>query len=395
MDYQASSPMDPAVVRAVTGAVGMFGNPSSGHHAFGQDAKAAMSSARAQIASLIGAESQEIVFTSGATEANNLALRGLRRRTSAERPLLLVSAVEHPSVARTVELLARHGWRVAEIPVDSGGRLIWDHLEALLEMGPMLVSVMAANNEIGTVYPLREIGELVGNVGALFHVDATQGVGSLPIDVDDCCIDLLSLSGHKLCGPMGSGALYVRSGAQGALEPLQVGGDQERGLRSGTENVPGIVGLGKACELVADNLESESARVRALRARLYQGLSDLVPDTRLNGPKFESRLAGNLHLTFFGADAEAVMANCPGIAMSSGSACSSNTLKQSRVLKAIGMPQEEAECSVRLSIGRFTTDDEVDQAAHEIAEAVNRVRLLTSSAVDRSFEWQRPDATVA
>lgn len=338
----------------------------------------ALSSARAQVASLIGAQEREIVFTSGATESVNLALRGaaawMARDGADGIPQLVTCATEHPAVLRTAGFLEDSGWRVTTLGVDEQGDLVLDELARALGSGPSLVSLMLANNEIGNIFPMREIARMCHEADALLHTDAAQAVGHLSIDVRELDVDLLSLSSHKLYGPQGVGALFVNQGMLDRIVPQITGGGQERGIRSGTPNTAGCVGLGVACELAKSELVDEAGRVAGLRDLLAKELEMSAGLIRINGPSFDRRLPGNLHVTFLGVDAEAVMANCPSVAMSTGSACSSSSPAPSHVLSAIGMNPNEADSSIRLSLGRFSTADDVRLAAREIGRAVAYVR---------------------
>jgi len=375
LDYQATTPVDPRVLEAMLPYFGeRFGNAASVQHAAGQDAAAAVESARERVARAIGADRREIVFTSGATEADSLALKGMTR--GSERDRLVVLATEHPAVLEAARSLRRDGYEVIELAVDAAGQPSLSELRAAVDERTLLVSVAAANNEIGTLPPLAEIAAIAHEKGAYFHTDAAQAVGKVDLDVGRDGIDLLSLSGHKLHGPKGIGALYVRRELQPLLAPQIEGGGHERGLRSGTLNVPGIVGLGAAAELATASREEEAQRLRALSDRFLQRLREEVEGVELNGPA--DRLPGNLNLRFPGLDAEALIANCPGLAISAGSACSAATPTPSHVLTAIGLDQEAAEQSVRIGIGRPTTSAEVDRAADLLAAAVARIRAAAA-----------------
>lgn len=377
LDYQASTPVDPRVLEAMLPYLrGSYGNASSTQHQAGRQAADAVERARGQVAALLGAHPQEIIFTSGATEANNLALRGLA--DAADRPGHVISCVtEHPAVLQPLDSLERAGWRVTRLRVDACGEVDLDELRRSIRPDTVLVSLMAANNEVGTLHPIEAISAIAHQHGSAVHTDAAQAIGKVGLNVDRLGVDLLSVSGHKLYGPQGVGALYRRREGGARLQPLLYGGGQESGLRSGTLNTPGIVGLGAASELAAVELDDEIQRVGAQRGRLAELLRDGAADMWVNGPPEPRRLPGCLHVTFPGAAADAVMANCPQVAMASGSACASAAPAPSHVLTAIGMPQEAAEASLRLSLGRFTTDQEVEDAARQILDAVTRVRRLT------------------
>lgn len=378
LDYQASTPVDPRVLDAMLPHLrSAYGNPSSGQHDAGRRAAGAVDQARTRVAALLGARPQEVVFTSGATEANNLALRGLAA-ASAPPAHIITCATEHPAVLEPLRALEREGWSVTYLAVDAAGRLDLEELRRSFRPDTALVSLMAANNEIGALHPIRAISAIAHENGVLVHSDAAQAVGKIALDVERLGVDLLSISGHKLYGPQGVGALYVRRGIRSRLRPLLYGGGQEGGLRSGTLNTPGIVGLGVASDLAAAELQVESERVAVQRDRLRDLLDAGSPDMRENGPPASDRLPGCLHVSFPGAEADAVMANCPDVAMASGSACSSAAPGPSHVLSATGMSADLADASLRLSIGRFTTDQELEAAAEFILRAVARVRELTA-----------------
>ncbi|HSR93416.1 MAG TPA: cysteine desulfurase family protein [Solirubrobacterales bacterium] len=376
LDYQATTPVDPRVLKAMLPYFGeQFGNAASVQHAAGRAASAAVEAAREQVAGSIGADRREIVFCSGATEANGLALKGLT--TGSERNRLVVLATEHPGILGPVRSLHRSGYEVVELDVDAAGRPSLLDLREAVDERTLLVSAAAANNEIGTLPPLAEIADIAHEKGAYFHTDAAQAVGKVDLDVGPDGIDLLSLSGHKLYGPKGVGALYVRRELQPLIAPQIEGGGHERGLRSGTLNVPGIVGLGAAAALAAAGREEEAERLQALADRFLKKLREEVDGVELNGPA--ERLPGNLNLRLLGVDAEALIANCPELAISAGSACSAATPTLSHVLTAIGLDQEAAEQSVRIGIGRPTTGPEVDRAADLVVAAVNRIRVASVS----------------
>jgi cysteine desulfurase len=375
LDYQATTPVDPRVLEAMLPYFGeRFGNAASVQHVAGQAAAAAVDVAREQVAAAIGADRREIVFCSGATEADSLALKGLMK--GSERRRLVVLATEHPAVLEPARALRRDGYDVVKLEVDAAGQPSLTDLRGAVDERTLLVSVAAANNEIGTLPPLVEIAEIAHEQGAYLHTDAAQAVGKIDLDVRRDGVDLLSLSGHKLYGPKGVGALYARRELQSLLAPQVEGGGHERGLRSGTLNVPGIVGLGVATELAALGWEEEAERLQALANRFLKKLREKVDGVELNGPA--ERLPGNLNLQFLGADAEALIANCPELAISAGSACSAATPTPSHVLTAIGLDQEAAEQSVRIGIGRPTTGAEVDRAADLLAAAVDRIRAAAS-----------------
>jgi len=376
LDYQATTPVDPRVIEAMLPYFSeRFGNAASVQHAAGRDAAGAVGSAREQVAEAIGADRREIIFTSGATEANSLALKGLTK--GSERDRLVVLATEHPAVLEAARSLGRSGYEVVELGVDAAGIPPLADLGRAVDERTLLVSVAAANNEIGTLPPLAEIARIAHEKGAYFHTDAAQAIGKVELDVGRDGIDLLSLSAHKLYGPKGVGALYVRRELQPLIAAQIDGGGHERGLRSGTLNVPGIVGLGVAAKLATAGQAEEAERLRALADRLLDRLRDGVEGIELNGPRVD-RLPGNLNLRFPGVDAEALIANCPELAISAGSACSAATPTPSHVLTAIGLDQDAAEESVRIGIGRPTTSAEVDRAAELLIAAAHRIRVATT-----------------
>ena len=380
MDYHATTPVDPVVLEAMLLFFkGNFGNAASRNHSFGWDAESAVEAAREQVATLIGASAKEITFTAGASESNNLAIKGVLEFHRDKGNHLVTCATEHRSVIDTCRSLERKGVaRLTVLPVDQYGRVDPAAVEAALTPQTLLVSVMLANNEIGTIHPLAEIGRIAKRRGVLLHSDATQGVGKIPVDVDAMGIDLLSLSAHKICGPKGVGALYLRSkNPRVRIAPLVEGGGQERGLRSGTLNVPGIVGLGKACEVAGAVMDEEGKRLATLRDRLQRELTAELDHVTLNGHPTE-RLPGNLNLSFGYVEAESLlMALNREIALSTGSACSSATLEPSYVLKALGQGDEIAHSSIRFGLGRFTTTEEVDTVAKRVIAEVRRLRKLS------------------
>jgi cysteine desulfurase len=332
----------------------------------------------------MGARPQEIVFTSGATEANNLAIQGLANAVGKEAHIIS-SPTEHPAVLEPLRALQHRGWDVSFLTVDEHGEIDIDEVRDCIGPNTALITLMAANNEIGTLHPVRRLAEVARSCGIPFHTDAAQAVGKIPIDLDTIGVDYLSLSAHKFYGPQGVGALFVRRSARAGLSPLLRGGGQENGLRSGTLNTPGIVGLGAAAAHATDRIVVERARTSLLRDKLCGLLQDGWPDIRVNGPQSERRLPGSLHVTFPGLDAEAIMANCPGVAMASGSACASAAPGPSHVLSAIGMTAELADASLRMSVGRYTTEEDVETAASAILAAVRRVQDLTTEPAAASI----------
>ncbi len=374
LDYHATTPVDPRVLQAMLPYfTEVFGNPSSASHAFGWKAQEAVETSRRQVAALIGATAREIVFTSGATESNAFAIRGVTERPDFTRRRLVTSAIEHKSILETFARLAERGWDVEIVPVDRAGRLQLDALTRAVTADTALVSVMAANNEIGVVQPIAEIGAIAKAQGALFHVDAAQAAGKIPLDVNAMQIDLLSLTGHKLYGPKGCGALYVRKRTE--LIPLITGGGQERGLRAGTLNVPGIVGLGCACDICRKDMTDENARLRRLRDRLLAGLTQGVDGVIVNG-SLEHRLPHNLHVSFTRVEGEKLLMGIGDIAVSSGSACQSASGKPSHVLSAIMGEANVPTASFRFGIGRTTTEDEIDYVIEKFTSVVKKLREL-------------------
>lgn len=378
LDHNATTPPAPEVLDAVTRALAdAFGNASS-IHAFGQRAKAALDDARQEVAALIAADPGEVVFTSGGTESDNLALRGVIEAADlAVRPRLLVTAIEHEAVLNTAKALARHGWQVTTLPVTRDGLVSLDALREQIGPDVALVSVMAANNETGVVQPVAEIAALAHEHGALVHTDAVQAIGKIPVSVKDLGVDLLSLTAHKFCGPKGVGALWIRRGTR--LASGMTGGRQERNRRAGTENVPSIVGLGVAAQLVRTRLASDAARIGTLRDRLESGIVDRVPGVVVNGAG--PRVPNTANVSFEGVEAESLLIalDLEGIAVSTGSACSSGTLEPSHVLRAMGLPPRRVQGSLRFSLGPSTTADEIDRVLEVLPRLVNRVRSVARS----------------
>ena len=376
-DYNATTPLLPAVADAMAAASrDLFGNASSVHY-FGQQAKAAIDTARSSVASLIGGDPLELVITGGGTEADNLAIRGAAEAMEpAKRKHLIASAIEHEAVLNTLKALARRGWKVTLLDVDQSGILSPDHLKKVITDDTALVSVMHANNEIGTIQPIAELAAIAHQHGALMHTDAVQSVGKIPVDVRALGVDLLSLSAHKFNGPKGVGALWVKRGVR--LQPTQTGGKHERGRRAGTENVAGIVGMGVAARLAAEKLSSEATRVGALRDRLEEGILRSVTGTAINGARM-MRVPNTTNISFDRIEAESLLIalDLEGIAVSTGSACSSGTLEPSHVLKAMGFPPHRTQNSLRFSLGVFSTDAEVDRVVEVLPKLVEKLRGLT------------------
>ncbi len=379
LDHNATTPVDPRVVAAITRAfVEVYGNPASRTHAFGWQAEEAVESARRQVAELIGArKSKTIVFTSGATESNNLALIGAMRALRRRGDHIVTQATEHKAVLDPLRALEREGVRVTVLPVDRDGRLDPENVARALTDSTVLVSVMYANNEIGTIQPVAAIGQLCRERGILLHCDAAQALGQLAVDVERDAIDLLSISGHKMYGPKGIGALYVAPRRPTIrIEPILHGGGQEHGLRPGTLNVPGIVGLGEAAAIARAEGAAHAARLAVLRDRLWHGLSTRLDRVHRNGPA-EERLPNNLNVSFECIEGESLMLSVPEIAVASGSACTSATKEASYVLKAIGRSDELAHASLRFGVGRSTSESDVDLAIECLVRGVERLRAMS------------------
>jgi cysteine desulfurase len=379
MDNHATTPVDPRVLEAMLPYfTEKFGNAASRSHAFGWESEAAIDTARVQVAKLIGASSpREIVFTSGATESDNLAIKGIAEAYKEKGDHIVTCVTEHKAVLDSCKVLEKHGYRVTYLPVDPDGLINFQRLGEAITEQTILISIMQANNEIGTIQPIKEIGRVAKEKGVLFHTDATQAVGRIPVDVDKLGIDLLSLTAHKIYGPKGIGALYVRSSKPPVkLAPIIDGGGHERGMRSGTLNVPGIVGLGKACEIAQLEMAAEAKRLIGLRERLEEGIFSELDDVYVNGhPKM--RLPGNLNLSFAYVEGESLLMALKEIAVSTGSACTSASLEPSYVLCAIGVPEELAHTSIRFGLGRFNTQDQVDFTIRRVVEEVRRLRELS------------------
>src|SRR5215468_4709814 len=381
MDHHATTPTDPRVVEAMGPFFSeTFGNPASKNHVFGWRAEEAVETARAQVAALLGAQPKEIVFTSGATESDNLMLKGAAARLSERGNHIVTVVTEHPAVLDTVAALEAHGFRVTRLPVGKDGLLAPADVERAIGSDTILVSVMWANNEIGVVQPIAALGRVCRERGVLFAVDAAQALGKLPTDVREAGVDLLAVSSHKLYGPKGVGALYVRSGAPRIrLEAQMDGGGHERGFRSGTLNVPGIVGFGVACEIAAAEMAAESKRVLGLRERLRQGILSRVEGVQVNG-SLAQRLPGTLNLSFEGVDGEALLMALRDVAVSSGSACASASPEPSHVILALGVSRELAHASLRFGLGRGNTEAEVDYVIDLVEEKVKQLRAMPATA---------------
>jgi len=378
MDNHATTPMDPRVLEEMLPYfMEKFGNAASRNHSFGWAAEEAVENARDRIAKLIGASAKEIIFTSGATESDNLAIKGVAEMYREKGNHIITVVTEHKAVLDTCKRLEKHGYRVTYLPVQKDGLIDLDDLKRSLDEQTILVTIMAANNEIGVLQPIAEIGKLCRERGVIFHTDAVQAIGKVPVDVNRMNIDLASISGHKIYGPKGVGALYVRRKSPRVQVAAQIdGGGHERGMRSGTLNVPGIAGLGKACAIASEEMAQESCRMAGLRNRLRDGIMNHLDEVYING-SMEHRLPGNLNISFAYVEGESLLMGINDIAVSSGSACTSATLEPSYVLKALGTGDELAHSSIRFGLGRFNTQAEVDYVAARIVETVTRLRELS------------------
>ena len=376
-DYNATTPLAPEAIDAVTATTrDLFGNPSS-VHTFGQQAKAALDQARSSVATLIGGDPLEVVFTGGGTESDNFAIRGVAEALEpTKRRHLITTAIEHEAVLNTVKALARHGWRTTILPVDQSGIVNPDRLREVITDDTALVSVMHANNEIGTIQPIAEMAAIAHEHGALMHSDGVQSTGKIRVDVRSLGVDLFSISAHKFNGPKGTGALWIRRGTR--LQAIQTGGKHERNRRAGTENVPAIAGMGAAASMAAAKLDRESARVAALRDSLETGILQAVEGTAVNGAR-DRRVPNTTNISFDRVEAESLLIalDLEGIAVSTGSACSSGTLEPSHVLRAMGFPSHRTQNSLRFSLGLFSTAEEVDRVVEVLPRLVEKLRGLT------------------
>ncbi len=378
MDNHATTPLDPRVLDAMMPYLtGTFGNAASRNHSFGWEAEKAVETAREQIAKLIGATAKEIIFTSGATESNNLAIKGVAEMYRERGNHIITQVTEHKAVLDTCKRMEKAGFRVTYLPVKADGLIDLEDLKRAIDDKTILVSIMFANNEIGVIQPVAEIGKICREKGVIFHTDAVQAVGKVPVDVNAMNIDVLSLSGHKIYGPKGVGALYVRRRNPRVQISEQInGGGHERGMRSGTLNVPGIVGLGKACEIAREEMASEDKFLRTLRDKLKKKLESSLDYIHVNG-SMEHRLPGNLNMSFVYVEGESLLMGINDIAVSSGSACTSATLEPSYVLKALGLGDDVAHSSIRFGLGRFNTEAEVDYVADKVIDIVQKLRELS------------------
>jgi cysteine desulfurase len=396
MDNHATSQLDPRVLEAMLPFfTTKFGNAASRNHSFGWDAEQGVETAREQIAKLIGATAKEIIFTSGATESNNLAIKGIAEMYKERGNHIITQVTEHKAVLDTCKRLEKYGYRVTYLPVKADGIIDIEDLKRAMDDKTILVSIMFANNEIGVIQPVAEIGKLCHERNVIFHTDAVQAVGKVPVDVNAMNIDVLSLTAHKLYGPKGVGALYVRRRNPRVQISAQIdGGGHERGMRSGTLNVPGIVGLGAACEIAREEMESETARLIRLREKLKSKLEAALDYVHVNG-SMEHRLPGNLNMSFVYVEGESLLMGINEIAVSSGSACTSATLEPSYVLKALGLGDDVAHSSIRFGLGRFNNEAEVDYVADKLIDIVQKLRELSplyemvKEGIDISkIEWQ-------
>lgn len=393
-DYQATTPLDPRVLDAMLPYLQeSFGNPHSRSHPYGWDAEDAVEKARAQVAALIGADPKEIIFTSGATESNNIAVKGVANFYKAKKKHVVTTQTEHKCVLDSCRWLEAHGFEVTYLPVQTNGLVDLDVLKNSLRDDTVLCSVMGVNNEIGVVQPLAEIGQLCKEKGVFFHSDCAQMVGKMPIDVRDMNINLMSLSGHKVYGPKGVGALYIQRRPRIRVEPLFSGGGQERGIRSGTAPVFLCVGFGAACEIAQQEMAEEYKRIDHLSKRLLDGIRSQLPNVTLNGDE-EKRYPGNVNLSFECVEGESLLMSLKRISVSSGSACTSASLEPSYVLRAIGVDEENAHTSLRFGLGRFTTEEDVDMVIKETVHHVQRLREMSplwemvQEGVDlKSIQW--------
>jgi len=394
LDYQATTPCDPRVVEAMLPYfTEKFGNPHSRNHSFGWEAEEGVEKARAQVASIIGADEKEVIFTSGATESNNLALKGVAHFHKGKKNHIITTVTEHKCILDSCRHLEMEGFKVTYLPVQQNGLVDLEQLKAAITDQTVLVSIMAVNNEIGVIQPLAEIGKICRARGVYFHTDAAQAVGKIPLDVNAMNIDMMSISGHKIYGPKGIGALYVRRKPRVRLEALIHGGGQERGMRSGTLPTPLIVGLGEACAIAQKEMGAETERLKYLRDRMYNKIKEQLPEVFLNGD-LEQRIPGNLNISFAYVEGEGLMMGIKDLAVSSGSACTSASLEPSYVLRALGVEEELAHTSLRLGIGRFTTEQDIDYAVEHIVQSVNRLRAMSplwemaQEGIDiKSIQW--------
>jgi cysteine desulfurase len=394
LDYQATTPLDPRVLEAMMPYFTYkFGNAHSRSHSYGWEAEEGVEKARAQIAKLIGADEKEVIYTSGATESNNLAIKGVADFYKDRRNHIVTTVTEHKCVLDTCRHLEQEGFTVTYLPVQKNGLIDLDVLREAVTDKTVVVSIMAVNNEIGVIQPLAEIGKICREKGAFFHTDAAQAAGKIPLDVEAMNIDLMSISGHKIYGPKGIGALYVRRKPRVRLAAMIHGGGQERGFRSGTLPTPLCVGLGEAAEICMKEMDAEAKRLTKLRDRMLKGLNAKLPEIYVNGD-LEQRIPGNLNISFAHVEGESLMMGIKGLSVSSGSACTSASLEPSYVLRALGVEEEMAHTSLRIGLGRFTTEQEVDTAVADLVHHVTKLREMSplwemaQEGIDiKSIEW--------
>ncbi len=378
LDNQATTPLDPEVFSAMSPwFTEKFGNASSRNHTYGWEAEEAVEIARESVAAIIGSLPKEIIFTSGATEANNIALQGAAKNYQNQGRHIITLKTEHKAVIDVCQHLSEDGFDITYLPVDKDGMLNVNKFEDAIRDDTIFASVMHVNNEIGVIQPIKELGAICKNKNVIFHVDAAQSVGKIPLNIDDMGIDLLSISAHKFYGPKGIGCLYIRrKNPRVQLHPIMFGGGHERGIRSGTLPVPNIVGMGRACDLAADVMNEENLKITTLRDALLQGIRDKNPNALVNG-SMEKRVAGNLNMSFPGVNNEAIIAAIPEIAISSGSACTTSTMEPSHVLLALGMSKEEAYSSLRFGIGRFNTEKDIHIAVKSINGCMKKLGKMS------------------
>ncbi len=376
LDYAATTPVHPEVLKAMLPYFGdVFGNPSA-IYSCGQEVRSAVEEARANVAGLINARSEEIIFTSGGTEADNLALTGIAYANEAKGNHIITAVVEHHAILETCRFLEKRGFKVSYLPVDEQGLVSPDELKRAITPKTVLISVALANNEIGTIQPLAELAAIAREAGVYLHTDAVQAVGRIPVDVSNLKVDLMSISAHKLYGPKGVGALYIRKGTK--IAPIMHGGGQERGRRSGTENTTAIIGFGRAAEIAGRDMAAEARRLKQLRDRLIKGILEGIDSSRLNGHP-QKRLPNNVNISFDFVEGESIVLNLDlkGICASTGSACSSSSLEPSHVLLALGIPPQQAHGSLRLTLGRWTTDEEVDCVLSVLPPIIGKLRAMS------------------